>query len=74
MRTLGGLDNSTTHALAQQVVRRSSDALTRPVAAWLNGCLSLTPTEGVVSPDGPGKPRRSDASDDDDDDDEDAMT
>ena len=62
-----------THALAQQVVRRSSDALTRPVAAWLNGCLSLTPTEGVVSPDGPGKPRRSDTSNEDEDEDEDAI-
>ena len=62
-----------THALAQQVVRRSSDALTRPVAAWLNGCLSLTPTEGVVSPDGPGKPRRSDTSNEDEDEYEDAI-
>ena len=34
----------TTHWLAQAVVRRGADALTRPVAAWLNGCLSLSPT------------------------------
>lgn len=47
-----------THWLAQAVVRRGADALTRPVAAWLNECLSLSPTEGIVTPDDQKKKRR----------------
>uniref|UniRef100_A0A7S3ZQM5 Sister chromatid cohesion protein n=1 Tax=Pelagomonas calceolata TaxID=35677 RepID=A0A7S3ZQM5_9STRA len=54
----------TTHWLAQAVVRRGADALTRPVAAWLNGCLSLSPTEGIVTPENEKKKKRRRRSDD----------
>ena len=58
-------------------MRRSYDVLTRPVAAWLNGCLSLSPTEGVVSPDGKpasGRKRKPRAADDDGGDDSDGSS
>ena len=40
-----------THALAQQVVRRSSDALTRPVAARRDRCVSQRPNAKSASSD-----------------------